>query len=257
MTYLKNDWEDIPYLKVESISLTRMRNGEFYTFLRRLLDTMPMTEKEKQEDGGCSALFVSPAFRRRMVKKLEQLKRLIRVSNAHAETELLKNIDRDRERAVLYILNRIDAARISTSDDERKAGEALYAITKNYSGITRVSAVEKAGVIDSMLAELREPKFATYIQYFKMGESLGRLQFLNEQYEGMAEVRNKKKTELKESTKIYDLRFELSVMYHEVTDRAFASNLITGNKEAEYYVELLNTRIKDYKEKMAKRGKRV
>lgn len=90
-----------------------------------------------------------------------------------------------------------------------------------------------------------------------MGESLGRLQFLNEQYEGMAEVRNKKKTELKESTKIYDLRFELSVMYHEVTDRAFASNLITGNKEAEYYVELLNTRIKDYKEKMAKRGKRV
>ena len=73
----------------------------------------------------------------------------------------------------------------------------------------------------------------------------------------LAEVRNKKKTELKESTKIYDLRFELSVMYHEVTDRAFASNLITGNKEAEYYVELLNTRIKDYKEKMAKRGKRV
>ena len=192
-----------------------------------------------------------------MVKKLEQLKRLIRVSNAHAETELLKEIDRDRERAVLYILNRVDAARISTSDDERKAGDALYAITKNYSGITRISAVEKAGVIDSMLGEFRQPQFATYIQYFKMGESLGRLQFLNEQYEGMAEVRNKKKTELKESTKIYDLRFELSVMYHEVTDRAFSSNLITGNKEAEYYVELLNTRIKDYKEKMAKRGKRV
>ena len=108
MTYLKNDWEDIPYLKVESISLTRMRNGEFYTFLRRLLDTMPMTDKEKQEDGGCSALFISPAFRRRMVKKLEQLKRLIRVSNAHAETELLKNIDRDRERALMLETSKAD-----------------------------------------------------------------------------------------------------------------------------------------------------
>lgn len=249
--------EDVPYLTIESISLTRMKNGELYSFMQRLLDTMPLSDDEREQNLGCGALYVSDLLRRGLIKDLAKLQKLMKHTRSDSNTPILNELNGQRERLMSYIVNRMENARNAPTEAERQAGEALQDVAKKYAGFSRVSDGERTAVVDGMLHELEDSDLEVFLNNLQLKASLAQLDKVNGKYEYFARMREQIRMERRTSEKIRDVREAIILKYIEITHRAFATNLLNGNKEAEQYIKLLNTRIRDYKEKMAKRGKRV
>ena len=119
------------YLKVESIYLYHLTNAELINFLRRFMDLLPL---EDDEEGGkhAPALAITSEMVAEGNGYLQTAADLNRQSKLKAETKPKKEIDRLRDRMVVFIIDRISFLRSSAV---AAAAELLYIVVKPYKGI--------------------------------------------------------------------------------------------------------------------------
>lgn len=258
----------VPYVTVETFSITRLRNGELYTFVKRTVDDIPY-DADEEESGGdgpqvqslsraaslaASKISVPAELIEKTNEKLEALSYLTREGRATEETAQLENLDKLRSESALYVLNRVSAAAISPIESERKAGEQMQSKLKMYTGINRLPVYDKTGVIQGLYADVTREEFADSYAELGIEAATEQMKSYNDQYEQIAKQREAVLTEAGDTTKAKALRTEIMDLYQEITDRAFATNLLTPNDEALGFLKRLNTRINDFRARLARRG---
>lgn len=258
----------VPYVQIETISMSRLRNGELYTFVKRTIEDIPYDEEEDdgEEDGpqvqavirnlgkSASKINVSSELIERANEKLQALSYLTREGRAYEETAQLETLDKLRSESAMYILNRVSAACISPVEAERTAGLQMQTKLKMYTGLNRLPVYDKSGVIDGLYADVTRPEFATSFTKLALAEPAAQMKSYNDQYEEIATQREATMTELGENAKTKELRADIIDIYTEIADRAFSTNVLEPNDDATSFLKRLNTRISDFRARVNRRN---
>ena len=232
----------VPYVQIETISMSRLRNGELYTFVKRTVEDIPYDEEE--DDGEEDGPQVQAVIRNLLTRE----------GRAYEETAQLETLDKLRSESAMYILNRVSAACISPVEAERTAGLQMQTKLKMYTGLNRLPVYDKSGVIDGLYADVTRPEFATSFTKLALAEPAAQMKSYNDQYEEIATQREATMTELGENAKTKELRADIIDIYTEIADRAFSTNVLEPNDDATSFLKRLNTRISDFRARVNRRN---
>lgn len=242
------------YLKVESIYLYHLTNAELINFLRRFMALLPL---EDDGEGGKHAPKLS--ITSEMVAEgngyLETAADLNRQSKLKAETKPKKEIDRLRDRMVVFIIDRISFLRSSPDAAVAAAAELLYIVVKPYKGIGSLSYNRETEEITGLLTDLNKPENVDAVKALGIEKDIDDLKSYNDQFIALVAAADETSSTLALNEKMSDLRVQMIDWYDEMADRAFASNLLNESEESLYFVSGLNALIQSveasYKQRIA------
>ena len=242
------------YLKVESIYLYHLTNAELINFLRRFMALLPL---EDDGEGGKHAPKL--AITSEMVAEgngyLETAADLNRQSKLKAETKPKKEIDRLRDRMVVFIIDRISFLRSSPDAAVAAAAELLYIVVKPYKGIGSLSYNRETEEITGLLTDLNKPENVDAVRTLGIEKDIDDLKSYNDQFIALVAAADETSSTLALNEKMSDLRVQMVDWYDEMADRAFASNLLNESEESLYFVSGLNALIQSveasYKQRIA------
>lgn len=254
----------VSYLKFESApNFARMTNLAFGNFMQRFYDDIPKDEEEDpEEDGpqvqmedaraavGASAISVSPELLEKMKETLASYLRLTDESRSNVETASLEEADAARDETLSFALNHIENSMKSPIAETREAATHLYNKSKAYKGATRYSVNDETQAIYGFLNDMEREEFAAYITTLVFQPVLDALRKQNDRYAQLVREREEEVKKLGKMGKAKEFRAELEDLYEEITDRAFATNLLNSSPEATDFIETMNVRIKDAKKRL-------
>ena len=232
------------YLKVESIYLYHLTNAELINFLRRFMDLLPL---EDDEEGGkhAPALAITSEMVAEGNGYLQTAADLNRQSKLKAETKPKKEIDRLRDRMVVFIIDRISFLRSSAV---AAAAELLYIVVKPYKGIGSLSYNRETEEITGLLTDLNKPENVDAVRTLGIEKDIDDLKSYNDQFIALVAAAD-------ETSSTLALNEKMSDWYDEMADRAFASNLLNESEESLYFISGLNALIQSvetsYKQRIA------
>ena len=239
------------YLKVESIYLYHLTNAELINFLRRFMDLLPL---EDDEEGGkhAPALAITSEMVAEGNGYLQTAADLNRQSKLKAETKPKKEIDRLRDRMVVFIIDRISFLRSSAV---AAAAELLYIVVKPYKGIGSLSYNRETEEITGLLTDLNKPENVDAVRTLGIEKDIDALKSYNDQFIALVAAADETSSTLALNEKMSDLRVQMIDWYDEMADRAFASNLLNESEESLYFISGLNALIQSvetsYKQRIA------
>ncbi len=150
---------------------------------------------------------------------------LNRETRAHADTAALADLDEQRDRAVSYILNVVEAAKNAPIDEVRKAGQALAVAISPYKGIQNLANDAETALIKGMLQDLRKSENAAHLTTLNLSAALTAADEANDEYETLQISRTTSRTaNKKESTRTVRLRTDAN--YQRICDLVYASELL-------------------------------
>lgn len=257
------------YLEIDSMPISQMTNGECVSYISEMLTYLPLDKTSSDpslpevqsaeplaETGDATAVGISAELIAEMQECLDLLVDRTRESRSSTETAELEEVDRLRDEAVTYILNRVSGATTSPIADEREKATLMWNALKAYAGIVRLPVNDETGSIDGMLVDINRSEFSDTVTMLGISAAAAELKKLNDRYKQLVEQR---KADLLEASKTGNsrvIRAKLSKLYKEMTDRAFAKNLLEPSEESAKFIERLNFLIDDTKKRLNMRGKR-
>ena len=253
----------VSYLKFETPpQFARMTNLAFGNFMQRFCDDIPEDEEEPVEDGpqvqmeglraavGASSISVSPELLEKLKDALARLRRLTNESRSNVETASLDEVDAARIEAITFALNHIENLTKSPIPTMKDAAIHLYNKSKAYKGAGLLSVNDRTQAIVGFLEDMGRTEFSEYITTLAFQPTLDALRELNDRYSQLVREREEGVKALEKLGNTKAVRAELEDLYEEITDRAFATNLLNSSPEATDFIETINVRIKDAKKRL-------
>lgn len=248
------------YIQVEDISLLRLSNAEFISFMERFMALLPL---EDDEEGGQHApkLGITAELVAEGKAFLASMNDLTLKSQLKAETKPKKEIDRLRDRMLAYIIERIDFSRDALDAAVAAAAEKLYLVAKPYRGAGRLAYNQETVVIKGFLLDMNKTENVGAVTALGIENDLDTLQTYNDQFEALVKEADVKSSSLDMNEKMRDLRVQMGDWYQDMVSLAFASNVLNESEESLSFMTGLNALIRDvktlYKQRIAQlnRGK--
>ena len=225
------------YIRVEEINLVRLANAEFMNFMERFLSLLPLEAEGEPESGEMGAPKLSITAEQVTEAKgyLAQMNDLTRIPQMKAETKPKEEVDRKRDSLISLLFSRVKTSRSVPIEAESKAAEQLYIVISPYRGIGKLPYNQETEMIKGLLLDLRK-------------------------FEALVKTADMKNSELGFNEQMRDLRVAMTDLYREMTDYAFATNLLNETEESLYFMSGLNALIHDvesiYKQRLNSRKKK-
>lgn len=255
------------YLRVESLSLSRLNNAEFIGFMHRVLGLLPEGEGSGTDEGypevsslstaeasDISSLYIDAGLIEELTACLDKLVSLTRETRTNQNTQELVEIDKKRDSLVKYILKVVSQARTLPLEAQQAAGQRLYSLLSVYSGTDRLPQEQETTVIRGMLEDIGREEFADDVELLGIRTMADELKQQNELFAEKSMARRLERGAARQSDKTTDLRAEASELYQELTERAFAANLLHGNEVTEKFLTDLNNEIAETRADLNRRG---
>lgn len=250
------------YIRVEEINLVRLANAEFMNFMERFLSLLPLEAEGEPESGEMGAPKLSITAEQVTEAKgyLAQMNDLTRIPQMKAETKPKEEVDRKRDSLISLLFSRVKTSRSVPIEAESKAAEQLYIVISPYWGIGKLPYNQETEMIKGLLLDLRKLENSEAVRTLGLDAYVDELDNCNKQFEALVKTADMKNSELGFNEQMRDLRVAMTDLYHEMTDYAFATNLLNETEESLYFMSGLNALIHDvesiYKQRLNSRKKK-
>lgn len=250
------------YIRVEEINLVRLANAEFMNFMERFLNLLPLEAEGEPESGEMGAPKLSITAEQVTEAKgyLAQMNDLTRIPQMKAETKPKEEVDRKRDSLISLLFSRVKTSRSVPIEAESKAAEQLYIVISPYRGIGKLPYNQETEMIKGLLLDLRKLENSEAVRTLGLDAYVDELDNCNKQFEALVKTADMKNSELGFNEQMRDLRVAMTDLYHEMTDYAFATNLLNETEESLYFMSGLNALIHDvesiYKQRLNSRKKK-
>ena len=221
------------YIRVEEINLVRLANAEFMNFMERFLALLPLEAEGEPESGVMSAPKVGITAEMITEAKgyLAQMNDLTRIPQMKAETKPKEEVDRKRDSLISLLFSRVKTSRSVPIEAESKAAEQLYIVISPYRGIGKLPYNQETEMIKGLLLDLRKLENSEAVRTLGLDAYIDELDNCNKQFEALVKTADMKNSELGFNEQMRDLRVAMTDLYREMTDYAFATNLLNETEE--------------------------
>lgn len=236
------------YIKVESINLAKLSHAEFINFMERFLALLPLEAEEAAEEGdpmGAPKVGITAEQVTEAKTYLSEMNDLNRETRVKAETKSKAEIDRQRDALWTAIIQRILTSRNVPILAESTAAEKLYIVVKPYIGMNRLPNNQQTETVKGLLTDLNKPEIQEAITTLGLEGYIDELSTYNQQYETLVKGADVARAAASLGNKNDFLRQQLTDLYHEMADFAFATNLLHETEESIYFLSGLNGLIRD------------
>lgn len=236
------------YIKVESINLAKLSHAEFINFMERFLALLPLEAEEAAEEGdpmGAPKVGITAEQVTEAKTYLSEMNDLNRETRVKAETKSKAEIDRQRDALWTAIVQRILTSRNVPIQAESTAAEKLYIVVKPYTGMNRLPNNQQTETVKGLLTDLNKPEIQEAITTLGLEGYIDELSTYNQQYETLVKGADVARAAASLGNKNDFLRQQLTDLYHEMADFAFATNLLHETEESIYFLSGLNGLIRD------------
>ena len=250
------------YIRVEEINLVRLANAEFMNFMERFLSLLPLEAEGEPESGEMGAPKLSITAEQVTEAKgyLAQMNDLTRIPQMKAETKPKEEVDRKRDSLISLLFSRVKTSRSVPIEAESKAAEQLYIVISPYRGIGKLPYNQETEMIKGLLLDLRKLENSEAVRTLGLDAYVDERDNCNKQFEALVKTADMKNAELGFNEQMRDLRVAMTGLYREMTDYAFATNLLNETEESLYFMSGLNALIHDvesiYKQRLNSRKKK-
>lgn len=250
------------YIRVEEINLVRLANAEFMNFMERFLALLPLEAEGEPESGvmGAPKVGITAEMITEAKGYLAQMNDLTRIPQMKAETKPKEEVDRKRDSLISLLFSRVKTSRSVPIEAESKAAEQLYIVISPYRGIGKLPYNQETEMIKGLLLDLRKLENSEAVRTLGLDAYVDELDNCNKQFEALVKTADMKNSELGFNEQMRDLRVAMTDLYHEMTDYAFATNLLNETEESLYFMSGLNALIHDvesiYKQRLNSRKKK-
>ena len=242
------------YLRIETISLSRLNNTEFIKLMRRIIFRLPRkTSSSGEEDlpevqsADTEEISEEVYIDKELVEELEgyldQLDELTRETTATLKTEDLESLDKQRDTLAGFIISSSLQATYLPLEAKRKAGKEIYIVVKPYAGIGQEPNEQETALINNMLGDIESHNLSAQMTLLGLDDVAAELKRLNDLYEEISAARDKPKARKRVKEKAAELRAAAMEVYQEIADRAFAANLLHPTATTEEYVLDINNEL--------------
>ena len=236
------------YIKVESINLAKLSHAEFINFMERFLALLPLEAAEGAEESdpkGAPKVGITAEQVTEAKAYLSEMNDLNRETRVKAETKSKAEIDRQRDALWTAIVQRILTSRNVPIEAESAAAEKLYIVVKPYTGMNRLPNNQQTETVKGLLTDLNKPEIQEAITTLGLENYIDELSTCNQQYEALVKGADVARAAASLGNKNDFLRQQLTDLYHEMADFAFATNLLHETEESIYFLSGLNGLIHD------------
>lgn len=236
------------YIKVESINLAKLSHAEFINFMERFLALLPLEAEETAEEGdpmGAPKVGITAEQVEEAKANLSEMNDLNRETKVKAETKSKTTIDRQRDALWTAIIQRILTSRNVPIPTESAAAEKLYIVVKPYMGMNRLPNNQQTVIVKGLLTDLNKPEMQEAIRTLGLEDYIDELSTYNQQYEALVKEADVVRAAANLGNKNDVLRQQLTDLYREMADFAFATNLLHETEESIYFLSGLNGLIHD------------
>lgn len=236
------------YIKVESINLAKLSHAEFINFMERFLALLPLEAEEAAEEGdpmGAPKVGITAEQVTEAKTYLSEMNDLNRETRVKAETKSKAEIDRQRDALWTAIVQRILTSRNVPIQAESAAAEKLYIVVKPYTGMNRLPNNQQTETVKGLLTDLNKPEVQEAITTLGLENYIDELSTCNQQYEALVKGADVARAAANLGNKSDALRRQLTDLYREMADFAFATNLLHETEESLYFLSGLNGLIRD------------
>lgn len=250
------------YIRVEEINLVRLANAEFMNFMERFLALLPLEAEGEPESGvmGAPKVGITAEMITEAKGYLAQMNDLTRIPQMKAETKPKEEVDRKRDSLISLLFSRVKTSRSVPIEAESKAAEQLYIVISPYRGIGKLPYNQETEMIKGLLLDLRKLENSEAVRTLGLDAYIDELDNCNKQFEALVKTADMKNSELGFNEQMRDLRVAMTDLYREMTDYAFATNLLNETEESLYFMSGLNALIHDvesiYKQRLNSRKKK-
>lgn len=236
------------YIKVESINLAKLSHAEFINFMERFLALLPLEAEEAAEEGdpmGAPKVGITAEQVTEAKTYLSEMNDLNRETRVKAETKSKAEIDRQRDALWTAIVQRILTSRNVPIQAESTAAEKLYIVAKPYTGMNRLPNNQQTETVKGLLTDLNKPEMLDAITTLGLENYIDELSTCNQQYETLVKGADVARAAANLGNKSDALLRQLTDLYREMADFAFATNLLHETEESLYFLSGLNGLIRD------------
>lgn len=236
------------YIKVESINLAKLSHAEFINFMERFLALLPLEAEEAAEEGdpmGAPKVGITAGQVTEAKTYLSEMNDLNRETRVKAETKSKAEIDRQRDALWTAIVQRILTSRNVPIQAESTAAEKLYIVVKPYTGMNRLPNNQQTETVKGLLTDLNKPEMLDAITTLGLQNYIDELSACNQQYEALVKGADVARAAANLGNKSDALLRQLTDLYREMADFAFATNLLHETEESLYFLSGLNGLIRD------------
>lgn len=236
------------YIKVESINLAKLSHAEFINFMERFLALLPLEAEEAAEEGnpmGAPKVGITAEQVTEAKTYLSEMNDLNRETRVKAETKSKAEIDRQRDALWTAIVQRILTSRNVPIQAESAAAEKLYIVVKPYTGMNRLPNNQQTETVKGLLTDLNKPEMLDAITTLGLENYIDELSTCNQQYETLVKGADVARAAANLGNKSDALLRQLTDLYREMADFAFATNLLHETEESLYFLSGLNGLIRD------------
>ena len=188
------------YTTVDSISLTRLRNGEFLALVQRTLQFVEEAAGGEGErpggmsvlaatDSGAPAIGLSADFMTQLEADTDALAERVSETTAADTTPEAEKRERNRDALMSFIVARIKRATTLPIAADAEAGNFLLRRISPYTDITRQPVAEETVKIRGFLADIRKEDCAPYVTQLGLEPYLTELETENEAYDAAVKQR--------------------------------------------------------------------
>ncbi len=166
-------------------------------------------------------------------------------ARAHVDTARLIQIDAERDSLTTFLFGAIRNATSSPFDTHKAAGEELMIIIRPYKNLQRQARDRQTAQTEGLVLDLKKPENAACITILGLDNTVELLEKSNRRYQEMKSgLTSQKAAEMIEG--LSSIRPQTDDIYQAVTDRVFASYLLTADAQRKEEIGALIDRINQF-----------
>lgn len=258
------------FTRIDSYSLRNLNNAEYANFIDRFLALLPLADKPDDPENpdvlslqsdtpaqGAPSLAIPAETVEQERALLEKLTDLNRETRSSAQTEQIAEAERGRDEVATFIIKHISGSSTLPLQAQKEAGKLMYNTIKVYEGIAKLPVSQETAAIKGMLVDLRKPEFAEAIVTLGLATYMNELERLNNLYEQQVSVRSAVRSVKSIEINSKEVRQQMDSLYDDMTDLAFASNVLNGTAETAAFVRDVNSLIAETRTARNQRGSKT
>ncbi len=222
------------FQKIKVVKLSKFNNAEHTNFMTSVVTYLDQI--------GVNIIGISPDILAKMKSNLMVMYDVVTQSKVSVETKRLHWIDNRRDNLHVHLLTIIRNAAASPIAEEQQAGILLQEQIKPYTGLHRLPNDQQTVQERALILDLSKPQYQEAITALRLGQLIGELSTVNEEYATLSMARN----ENKDAAKLPDsksIRAELDKAYQYIADMAFVSSVSNPGEEIKKFINNINTAI--------------
>lgn len=232
-------------IKLQNLSLSNLHHPEFVQLLYRTAEDFKSANL-KLKDEEFTRLLTN------VKNQIPPLQAALEQVKASEKSQMIKDLDKARDRALRALMTSITPYRYSTIAGEQQAYSALSLLFKQFKDITKRNLEKESSLITTLLGKLTSTEYSDDVTALGLSKFVTSLTTAQTQFETAFNARSKENIS-KVSYDIKVLRRQASESYRLLCDYTFALARAKQDTHFTQAVNILNNSRKYYADLIARR----